>query len=309
MQLDYALDGYWLAKARTISPNTERDYRLSLERFTQFVGPTIEVEAITSNDIERFLNHLTEDLHLSKKTVINHLIALSSFWTWLERHAGVPHIIRHKVRSPRYHRPQITPFTQDEIRALLDACAHTAAWDRRWSKSIRSRRPTATRDRAIILMLVDSGVRVSELVNLKIGDYDRRRGQVRIKHGKGDKERIVFVGNATRQAIWKYLAERGQTTEDQPLFATATGKPLDRDDVRKMLVRLGQRAGVKDVHPHRFRHTFAIAFLRNGGNPLELQEMLGHARLDTVRLYVRLAEVDLERAQKNASPADNWRLC
>ncbi|GAB4514068.1 MAG: site-specific tyrosine recombinase XerD [Anaerolineae bacterium] len=308
MRLDYALNGYWLAKARVLSPNTERDYRLSLDRFMDFIGPDTDVEAITSDDVQRFLNHLVEDLHLSKKTVINHLIALSSFWTWLERYADMPHIIRGKVEAPRYHRPQIVPFTPDEIRALLDACEYSAPWDRQWRKGIRSRRPTALRDRAIVLMLVDSGIRVGELVALRVGDYDPRRGQVTIRHGKGDKARVIFVGNATRQAIWKYLGERPNITEEDPLFATKDGKPMDRHNVRKMLLYLGRRAGVKDVYPHRFRHTFAIAFLRNGGNPLELQEMLGHARLDTVRIYVRLAEVDLERAQKNASPADNWRL-
>jgi len=75
-----------------------------------------------------------------------------------------------------------------------------------------------------------------------------------------------------------------------------------------MLQRIGRRAGVAGVTVHRFRHTFAINFLRNGGNVLALQELLGHEKLDTVRIYARLAEVDLRRAQQAASPADGWGL-
>ncbi len=308
MRLDYALEGYWLSKRRNLSPNTQRDYELTFRRFLEFVGPDAELEAITSNDVERFLNFLADELGLSDKTIINHFIALSSFWTWAERNLDVSHIIRGRVECPKYHRPQIVPFTLEEVRALLEACDYNAPWDRKWARGIKTRRPTALRDRAIILMLLDSGIRVSELVMLRVRDYDRRRGQVTIRHGKGSKTRTVFVGDTTRKAMWRYLGSREHLTEDDPLFATADGKPMDRHNVRKMLQNAGQRAGVKDVYPHRFRHTFAISFLRNGGSPLELQEMLGHARLDTVRIYARLAEVDLERAQKNASPADNWRL-
>jgi len=308
MRLDYAMEGYWLSKRRNLSPNTQRDYELTFRRFLEFVGPDAEVEAITSSDVEQFLNFLTDELGLSDKTVINHFIALSSFWTWAERNLGIPHIVRGRVECPRYHRPQIVPFTPEEVRALLEACDYNAPWDCRWVKGVRGRRPTALRDRAIILMLVDSGIRVSELVMLRVRDYDRRRGQVIIRHGKGNKTRVIFVGDTTRRAMWRYLASRGELEEDDPLFATSNGKPLDRHNVRKMLQKAGQRAGIQRVYPHRFRHTFAITFLRNGGNPLELQEMLGHARLDTVRIYARLAEVDLERAQRSASPADNWRL-
>ncbi|MCD6291381.1 MAG: tyrosine-type recombinase/integrase [Anaerolineae bacterium] len=308
MYLDYALEGYWLSKRRNLSPNTQRDYELTFRRFLDFIGPNAEIENITSDDVERFLNFLTEELGLSDKTVINHFIALSSLWTWAERNLGVPHIIRGRVECPKYHRPQITPFTPEEVHALLEACDYKAPWNRRWAKGVRTRRPTALRDRAIILLLVDSGIRVSELVALRVRDYERRRGQVTIRHGKGNKTRVIFVGDTTRRAMWRYLTSRGELMENDPLFATSKGRPMDRHNVRKMLRMTGQRAGVKDVYPHRFRHTFAIAFLRNGGNPLELQEMLGHARLDTVRIYARLAEVDLERAQRNASPADNWRL-
>jgi site-specific recombinase XerD len=95
---------------------------------------------------------------------------------------------------------------------------------------------------------------------------------------------------------------------DQPLFATKNGLALDRNNVRHLVGRAGERAGVENVHPHRFRHTFAVEFLRNGGNVFELQMALGHETLDMVRNYAELAQIDLNKAMRKASPADRWRL-
>lgn len=160
---------------------------------------------------------------------------------------------------------------------------------------------------ALILTLLDSGVRVRELCALQVGDYDAARGRLHIRHGKGDRARFVVVGSRTAKALWRYLASRGEMAPVAPLFATRENTALERNNVRHLLVRLGEQAGVAHMHPHRFRHTFAITFLRNGGSPLLLQALLGHARLETVQHYVRLAAQDIE-ATRAFSPADGWRL-
>lgn len=92
------------------------------------------------------------------------------------------------------------------------------------------------------------------------------------------------------------------------LAAQVRDRPLHRTNLLHHLQRIGANAHVAHVHPHRFRHTFAIMFLRNGGNVFELQRILGHESLDTVRTYLALADVDIARAQRAHSPADNWRL-
>ena len=89
---------------------------------------------------------------------------------------------------------------------------------------------------------------------------------------------------------------------------TITGRPMDRVVLLEMLKDLGAKVGVADCHPHRFRHTFAINFLRNGGNVYELQMALGHTTLEMVRVYLALAETDLQRAHEEASPVTKWRL-
>ena len=108
-----------------------------------------------------------------------------------------------------------------------------------------------------------------------------------------------------RKAIWRYLADR---PKDDRAFCTGALKPLNRVSLLHLLVRLGERAGVTGVHPHRFRHTFAINFLRNGGDLFSLKRLLGHSDLAMVEHYLALAQSDDETAHRKASPVDNWRL-
>ena len=105
-----------------------------------------------------------------------------------------------------------------------------------------------------------------------------------------------------------YLTTRPAAKQEDYLFPSKTNRRLDRNNLRETIQRIAERAGVSGVTIHRFRHTFAINFLRNGGSVLELQEMLGHEKMETVRIYAKLAEVDLAAAQRRSSVADNWRL-
>jgi len=126
--------------------------------------------------------------------------------------------------------------------------------------------------------------------------------------GKGSKERTIPFSARTGQALWRYLALRKNETAGNFLFVSLTQGPLDRHDLLKTLERIGERAGVEEVNVHRFRHTFAINYLRNGGDPWSLQMMLGHSTMEMVKNYLALAQADLEKNHKIASPVDNWRL-
>jgi integrase/recombinase XerD len=151
-------------------------------------------------------------------------------------------------------------------------------------------------------------MRASELCALNVGDYNPQQARLLIQHGKGDKARAVYVGDVTRKALWKHLQARPAAKPGDALFNTARGGHLTRQNLRKLIAATGRRGCVEKAGVHRFRHTFAITFLRNGGNVLALQDLLGHESMSTVRIYAKLAELDLATAQRKASPADNWRL-
>lgn len=157
-------------------------------------------------------------------------------------------------------------------------------------------------------MLLDTGLRASELCDLQIKDYEPDSGQLYVRAGKGNKRRVVYLGQRARLHLWRYLADRQDARPGDPLFASRTNTRLDRNNLRHMLNTVARQAKVTDVHPHRFRHTFAITFLRNGGNTFALQKLLGHEELSTVLKYVKLAETDIKAAQAAASVVDNWRL-
>lgn len=308
MRIESAIEGYWLEKERNFSKATVDDYALTFRRLVEFLSTRQEFEAITSHQIKLFLNYTQSDRNLSQKSLANVWIALSSLWTWAEKELKIEHALRGKVERPKFRRAVIEPYTQIEVQAILQACGQTKTWRSRAGRAARSERPTAARDRAIIITLVDTGLRASELCALKLEDYNSTTGRIFVAKGKGAKQRIVFASKSARKAIWRYMVGRPDAKDSEPLFATRRLTHLGRDELRKMIQICANRGGVANANVHRFRHTFAINFLRNGGGQLQLQEMLGHEQMETIRIYARLAEVDLSQAQAIASPADKWNL-
>ena len=302
MKFSNMLEGYWLARRNKLAKTTQGNYQYIFDRFIQFIGD-IEFVTITTVDVHTFLNEL-QDGGQSGASVASYWATLSSLWTWAESEMGCEHIMRGRVAIPKIEEKQPEPFTQDEIKRLLKAAEFSAEWVTPTGKRVRSERPSAVRDRAIILTLLDTGVRVSELCNLTVEDYDSERGRLFVRSGKGDKSRYVYAGRRAQMSIWRYLNGR----KTGWVFLTRSDYQMERNNVRHMLKRIGAAGGVDNVYPHRFRHTFAITFLRNGGNVFILKELMGHSKLETTMRYVNLAGQDLQEAQRRSSPADNWRL-
>lgn len=308
MKLSIAVDGFLLHKSVDCSHNTIRDYRNNLNQFLKYVGDKT-VDAVTADDIRRYLFYLRAERKLRPKTVRNAWIALSSLWTWMEQEFGLPQIVR-KVAAPPATKVEIQPFSKLEIKGLLSACDRNAVWKSTTKGPTDSSRPSRLRDKAIILFLLDTGLRAQELCNLTIGDVDVNSGAVHVRQGKGDKDRTVYIGAMTREAIWRYLQKDRKFKEPRdPLFSTSKHTHLDRRALGRMLETAGERAGLDGkCNPHRFRHTFAINYLRNGGDVFTLQQLLGHSTMEMVKHYLSIAQTDLANAHRKASPVDNWRL-
>ncbi len=158
--------------------------------------------------------------------------------------------------------------------------------------------------------MLDSGLRVSEVVGIALDDVDFADGSVRIRHGKGGKERTVPIGSTVRRHLWKYVSESRPeplaATVDR-LFLSSQGLPLTKTGAQQMVRRLGRKAGLTGVRcsPHTFRHSFAKNYLMNGGDVFSLQRILGHSDLSTVRLYLNLFSCDLKAQHNRFSPVDN----
>ncbi len=303
--LSQAIEGWTIAaQARRLSINTLNDYGNSFRRFQAFCKNDSDFTTITAGDITAFMGSLNG---LSDKTALNIHTALSSLWHWAADEKIVERNIVRDVAPPEPEERAIEPFSREDVRALLAHLDRSKPYRRPGKRECTNATHQALRNRAMILLLLDCGLRASELVGLKIYNVDKRNGQVKV-FGKGDKERILPYSPQTGQAIWRYLATRGESTMRDYLFVTDHGLPLGRDDLQKIIRRIADRAGVPHAHPHRFRHTFAINFLRNGGNVYALQLMLGHTTLTMCSRYLSIAQADLQVAQQRASVVANWNL-
>lgn len=293
------------AESRRFSPNTIALYSHVYQRLVEHIEPETAFVEIEQEDLEAFLASFPE---LSNASICNYHVALASLWSWAVEQQIVKDNLLHHIARAKPEQRVIKPFTEAEVRSLLAACGRSRAYTRPGKRKCDHARPTAARDRAIILTLLDTGLRATELCNLRIADLDQKNREL-IAFGKGSKERRLPLDPRTLQAILRYLDTRADPERtDLPLFATENETALCRQNLRRLLERVGERAGVEGVHPHRFRHTFAIAFLRNSGDIYSLQRMMGHSTLTMVQRYLALAQSDVTQAHRRASPVANWHL-
>lgn len=326
LTLSQAFNGMILEKrAAGISPHTISDYLNTLKKLKiYFDDDDPPFAAITRSDLVRFFAWLgnyevTPDgvaprgtFKLGAKSRLNIHTNLSALWTWAVACGYTDRNIVRTIPAPDAPDTIIDPLSAEEITLLLKSCDTVRTYQLRNAKPIARSRSTAIRDKMIIMVLYDTGLRAQELCDLTIDDIDLFQRKIKIKHGKGDKPRTVHFGKRTGKLIWEYLSPRLETgNHKQPLvLVDENGEPraMNRHVLRRLLKRIGDRAGVKNVHPHRFRHSFATEYLRNGGKMIALQELLGHSDLEMVRRYAKFVEADIAIDHAEASPGDKLRF-
>ena len=291
LKLDKAVTGFMQYKtAEGLSPRTLVGYEHDLKLWVKYADD-VDVSAVTSQDIRAYLAWLRTEYKprrfsggeqpLSPKTVRNSWVTLSAFFAWAAIEFNGPDPMQ-GVAPPQYKEPPVEPFTKEQVEALLKVAEYCREANTTERRRFTMRRATGRRNRAIILTLLDTGLRASELCALKISDVDQKTGKVEVKHGvcggaKGGKGRTVYLGQGTRRALWRYLAEREDGEDpNAPLFVGKFNRPLNSNSLRHVIVELGKKAQVGKCHPHKFRHTFAITYLRSGGDVFTLQALLGH---------------------------------
>ncbi|NPV87885.1 MAG: tyrosine-type recombinase/integrase [Anaerolineae bacterium] len=303
--LNQAISEFMEAKqAQRLSQNTLNEYQRTLQRFKQFLNGNPPVNTITTSDIRRFLNSLDS---LSKKSLRNVYIALSALWTWMiEEEYTERHLIR-KIKPPKPEIRAIEPYTPDEIRKMFAVLERSREFHVSGKRPFTIAKPHPKRNYAILLVLLDTGIRNSELCSLKVCDLNSTEPYSLKVFGKGAKERIVPISTPTFHAIKGYLErERGEFTTEDYLFAANGSEPFHPDTLHRVIKRICLQAGIRRSYlVHRFRHTFAVNFLKRTHNPYALQRILGHQSLEIVKRYLALVDADIFEAHAEASPVIN----
>ena len=278
-------------------------YLPAMERVISYLGDP-DAGEVTAWDLDGYLAQLRET-GVSESTRQYYWKVIKSYFSWASKRKGLgidrPDL---ELEMPAVPEPDVQPYTEQEVKRMLKAC------DKMQGASA-GKRPTAERDKLIIMVLLDTGVRVSELCRIKFEDINLEEKSILIKPyetGKKSRGRTVYLGNETMNLLWKLYAENNNPANF--LFSDSRSqkdnKPLNRNSIAQLLKYIGDKANVKHCGAHRFRHTFAIQYLRNGGDIYTLKRLIGHKSFYMVQRYLQLSEADSKSAHKKASPVDNW---
>lgn len=258
-----------------LSANSLSAYSADLSKFSAFLGESFAVQG--ANEIRNYIDHLYQ-CKLGNRSIARHLTTLRSFYGFLLREGVVQNDPTQLLRSPRQWQTIPKFLNLEEIEGLLQAPDAT--------------RPTGLRDRAMLQLLYATGLRVSELCRVSVGDLNLQVGVLRTT-GKGNKQRLVPVGQAAIRAVEEY-AKIGRPAllkgrASRFLFVTARGGCLTRQAFWKLLAIHGKKAGIfRDLTPHVLRHSFATHLLEHGADLRSVQVMLGHADISTTQIYTHV---------------------
>jgi integrase/recombinase XerD len=276
-----------------LSSNTVSAYRRDLVKFDVFAQKRkLSLEGVSRDDLVDFLAGLYR-LKLESRTVARHLVTLRNFFRFAQVHDLITTDPSINLESPKIRRSLPGYLRLEEVERLLEQPDSTTA--------------LGLRDRAMLEVLYSTGLRVSELIGLRVSDLDSKVGCVRCI-GKGDKERIVPVGRKALIMVEKYLRDArpkllGKLRGSPTLFVNRRGVSLSRVGVWKILSGYGKRAGLRvSLTPHMLRHSFATHLLERGADLRSVQLMLGHADISTTQIYTHVVEERLKQIYKAHHP-------
>jgi len=314
--MDSAVKQYlvYLRVVRNASPHTIRSYDNDLGQFLTYLTPPGTAmpppQDVTHLMIREFVAHL-HDLRLEKSSIARKLAAIRSFFKFAVREGIVVRNPARMVATPKLPKRIPSVLSAEELNAFLDgvvAGTRGSGQSQRRSETDHSRL-MVKRDRAILEMLYASGLRVSELVGLNLGDMDRKELMLRVR-GKGNKERIVPYGAKAEHALQAYepsrqemLRKAGGHGDRQAVFLNHLGTRLTQRSVGRIVKKYGRLANINwDIHPHSLRHAFATHLLADGADLRAIQELLGHSSLSTTQRYTHATIRQLLEVYDKAHP-------
>ncbi len=243
-------------------------------------------------------NHPTthSEANLQAASVQNYVRGLRAFFGWLQREGYTEENRLAQLKPPKAARKLAEVLTDEEVGRMLGC--------------LEAETSRGFRDRAVLVTLLDTGLRLSEAAGIRMEDTHIDEGYLKVM-GKGAKERIVPIGGLTQKVLLRYIHHfRAEplSFDDDRLFLTLEGRAMTSPAVQLMIKRVARKSGVERLHPHLCRHTFATNYLIAGGDVFTLQQILGHSTLEMVRRYAHLASAHVRVQHQKYSPMDRMKL-
>ena len=290
----------FIASTKKLRPLTREGYKQKLNIFIEYCEERgISLEAVRNKVVDNFLDYLSEHHkphkahkeHISDVTLAGYVRVIRLFMNWCaedeQYEEYVKPIVVKRIKLPKIEQKIIETFTPEQIKSLFKVC------EKEESDHLR------LRDRCILMILLDTGIRADELCTLLLKNTHIQPDDPHIKvMGKGRKEREVGLSEGTRRELRKYMREYRK--DGEYTFINRYGKPLTVFGLDQVIRRLGEWAGIEGVRcsPHTFRHTFSANFIRNGGDIYTLSKLLGHTTIKTTEEYLKsLTSRDARRRQ------------
>ena len=280
----------YLSFEKKYSENTVESYKRDLNDFDNYFKK--EIKKINHEDIKNYIQNLGKNLEA--KTISRHISSLKSFYKYLKLTNQIKTSPLANINNPKTQRKLPNILTEDEVNDLLD---------------INLKTDFDFRNKAMLELMYSSGLRVSELINLKVNDIDIQNEVVRI-FGKGSKERIIPLDEYATEALNNYINDHRfnlfKHGENNYLFLNNHGNQMTRQGFFKILKKIALEKNIKkDFSPHTLRHSFATHLLKHGADLWSIQELLGHSDISSTQIYTHISNEKLHENYKNFHPHGN----
>lgn len=277
----------YLEYERNYSNNTVIAYKNNIAKFIDYIN--MDIKNVDYDTVRKYISYLYEQKYQAK-SISRMISSLRSFFKYLK----INHIINNNpmtlISNPKVEKKLPKYLTINEVESILNA------------PNMNDK--VGIRDAFILELLYVSGIRVSELVNIKVNDIELSENRIKIL-GKGSKERYVLYGSRCKELLNKYMSVRNKFLKvpNDYLILSKTGRKINTREVRNIINRIKIKAGVSiSISPHTFRHTFATHMLNEGADIRAVQELLGHENLSTTTIYTHLTNEKLRRTYLNTHP-------
>lgn len=282
----------YLHNIKMTSENTEMSYRRDLVKVKNYMQEQgiEDVKKITATNLNSYILYLEKN-KFSAATISRNIASLKAFYHYMCKEGIVSEDVAEALHAPKIEKKIPGILSMDEVVRLLEQPAGST--------------PKEIRDKAMLELLYATGIRVTELITLKVSDINLQMGYIVCKDN--GRERVIPFGNAARNALLHYLEKSRQSmiadTDSDYLFVNCSGQPMSRQGFWKLIKYYARRAGiVSDITPHTLRHSFAAHLVENGADLRSVQEMLGHSDISTTQIYMNMSRNRLREVYTKAHP-------